>query len=105
MVGTEARDGILVDPHCGHHYPGLPNQSSALGEYSANQSGDLLNSINFSPDSEGVEIFATSGHPGYQEYGTSKMGARPNLKKAIDESDPFIKQILEDVIGKALGGG
>jgi hypothetical protein len=33
------------------------------------------------------------------------MGARPNLKKAIDESDPFIKQILEDVIGKALGGG
>ena len=33
--------------------------------------------INLSPNSEGVEIFATSGHAGYQEYGTSKMGAHP----------------------------
>ena len=51
MAGQEivkrARDGILSGAKSGRHYPGLPNQSSAPGEYSANQSGDLLNSINY----------------------------------------------------------
>lgn len=109
MAGQEivkrARDGILSGAKSGRHYPGLPNQSSAPGEYSANQSGDLLNSINYRMSGHFLSIYATSGHAGYQEYGTSKMGARPNLKKAIEESDGMIRSIIDQCVMRALGGG
>lgn len=115
VIGQElvkhVRDKILGGPKSGRHYSGLPNQSSAPGEYSANQSGDLLNSIDFSVIGGGlgggyvIDFFATSDHAGYQEYGTSKMGARPNLKMTLDEVDPFIQQCLEEVMARALGGG
>lgn len=110
LVGStlvkHVKDQILSGEKSGRHYPGLPNQSSAPGEYSANQSGDLLNSIDYRVEDVGlVDFFATSGHAGYQEYGTSKMGARPNLWMAIEECDSEIKQILTDVVSTALGGG
>ena len=95
MAGQEVvkrvRDGMLTGPKSGRHYPGLPNQSSAPGEYSAVQTGDLLNSVNYRMSGGYLAIYATSGHAGYQEYGTSKMGARPNLKKGIEESDSLIR--------------
>lgn len=72
----------------------------------ANQTGDLLNSIDFRVESDDViAFFATSDHAGYLEYGTSKMAARPNLELAIEMSDETIRSILDQVIWTALGGG
>lgn len=101
-IVKRAHDGIVSGGKSGRHYPGLPNQSSAPGEYSANQSGDLLNSINYRMSGEFLSIYATSGHAGYQEYGTSKMGARPNLKKAIEESDGVIHSLIDAAVRRAL---
>lgn len=110
LIGEElvrqAHNGILNTAKTGRVYPGLPNQSSAPGEYSANQSGDLLGSINY--ELHGIDyitFFARSGHAGYQEYGTSKMAPRPNLEMAIEESDEFILATLGEVVMRAMGGG
>jgi hypothetical protein len=109
MVGQElvrqAQIGILSTEKTGRHYPALANQSSAPGEFSANQSGALLNSIDFRVEGDDlIAFFATSEHAGYQEYGTSKMAPRPNLEMAIEQSDDTIKSILEQLIWRALGG-
>lgn len=106
LAGAEivkrVRDGMTTGPKSGRHYPGLPNQSSAPGEYSAVQTADLLNSVNYRVSGGYLAIYATSGHAGYQEYGTSKMGARPNLKMGIEESDPLIRSIIDQAVMRAL---
>lgn len=107
-IVKRVRDGMLTGAKSGRHYPGLPNQSSAPGEYSAVQSGDLLNSVNYRMSGDYLAIYATSGHAGYQEYGTKnkdgtiKMDARPNLKKGIEESDPLIRSIIDQAVMRAL---
>ncbi len=96
MVGDalvkRVRDGIVSGAKSGKHYASMPNQSSAPGEYSANQTGDLLNSIGYRMSGHNyLTFYATSDHAGFQEYGTSKMGARPNLKnghRRVRGSDP-----------------
>lgn len=109
MVGQElvrrAQTGILTGPKSGRHYPGQPNQSSGPGEYAANQTGDLLNSINFKVEGDLLVFYSDSGHAGYLEYGTSRMAERPNLWMAIEESDETIKNILEQLIWQAIAGG
>ena len=109
MIGNElvrrARAEILTGTKTGRSYPGLPNQSSAPGEYSANQTGDLLNSIEWRMSgSDYLSFYATSPHAGFQEYGTVKMDPRPNLKMAIDESDGLIRELLEQIVFRAMGG-
>jgi len=101
-VVKRVRDGMLTGSKSGRHYPNLPNQSSAPGEYSAVQSGDLLNSVNYRMSGGYLAIYATSGHAGYQEHGTSKMGARPNLKKGIEESDGLIRSIIDQCVMRAI---
>lgn len=109
MVGQElvrrAQTGILTGPKSGRHYPGQPNQSSAPGEYAANQTGDLLNSINFKVEGDMLVFYSDSGHAGYLEYGTVKMAPRPNLEMAITESDGAIRNILEQIMWRAISGG
>lgn len=110
MIGNElvrrARTGILTGPKTGRFYSGNPNQSSAPGEFSANQTGNLLNSINWRMSgSDYLAFYSDSDHAGFQEYGTSKMAPRPNLKMAIDESDGFIRSVLDQMIMRTIGGG
>ena len=110
MIGNalvkRARDGITSGKKSGRVYPNLPNQSSAPGEYSANQTGDLLNSIAWRKSgSHYLSFYATSDHAGYQEHGTMKMAPRPNLRMAIDESDGLIRNILQQVIWRSIGRG
>lgn len=109
MVGQtlvrQAQIGILNGAKSGRHYPGQPNQSSAPLEYSANQSGNLLRSINYRVEGELLIFYSDSDHAGYQEYGTPKMAPRPNLEMAIDDSDDTIQNILEQIIWRAISGG
>ena len=107
MVGNalvkKVRAEILTGQKSGKHYARLPNQSSAPGEYSANQTGRLLNSISYRMSGRDyISFYATAPHAGFQEHGTSKMGSRPNLKMAIEESDTLIRNILEQIIWRAM---
>ena len=110
MVGNalakKVKAEILTGKKSGKHYARLPNQSSAPGEFSANQTGTLLNSIAYRMSGHSyLSFYATADHAGFQEYGTSKMGARPNLKMAIEESDGLIRNIIEQLIWRAIRGG
>lgn len=110
LVGHElvrkVQDGMLNGPKSGRIYPGLPNQSSAPGEYSANQSGDLLGSFNYRMGGDYVSFYSDGcDHAGYQEFGTSKMAPRPNMEMAITESDEYIRQIIEQIVWRSIGGG
>ena len=126
MVGQalvkRARDGILSGSKSGAYYDTLfftigsgagrrivaygsrpGHQASAAGEYSANDTAGLLNSIAYRMQGSFISFYATSPHAGYQEYGTDKIAARQNLKKAIDESDAEIRAILQQIVFRALG--
>ena len=51
-----------------------------------------------------ISFHSTSPHAGFQEEGTDRMGARPNLLKAIEDSDGIIRNILEQIIFRAMAG-
>lgn len=126
MVGQilvkQARDGITRGSKSGRVYttyfrtrgsgPGrqifpvgsrAPHQASAPGEYSANDSGKLAGSIAYRMSGPGyITFYATAGHAGYQEFGTDKIAARENLKRAIEESDERIKDIIAQILWRAL---
>lgn len=85
------------------HPKGGTYQASAPGQYSAIVSGALIGSINYQVSGgRFLRFYATAPHAGYQEYGTSKMAARENLKRAIAESDAVIQSILEQIIWRAI---
>jgi hypothetical protein len=44
-------------------------------------------------------------HGVYQELGTSKMGARPNLQKAVAESSGEVTNLLGQVTFRRIIGG
>ena len=64
-IVKRAKDGMLVGAKSAHHYSGQPNQSSSPGEYSANQTGRLLDSIQYRMSGHAyLSIFATAEHAG-----------------------------------------
>jgi len=99
-------DGMRSGPKSGRTYRhpnGGTYQASAPLEYSAVVTGDLIGSINYRMSGAGyLSFYATAAHAGFQEYGTSKMGPRENLARAIDESDGIIRDILDQIIWRAL---
>lgn len=111
LVGKElvkrVTDGMKSGGKSGrvyNHRTGGTYQASAPGQYSAVVTGRLLGSINYAVSgSTFIRFYATAGHAGYQEFGTSKMAARENLKRAIAESDATIQRLLEQIIWRALG--
>ncbi len=94
MVGEtlvkKAKEEILKPKH-GRKYSGRPYTSSAPGEYSAHQTGVLLNSIKYRMSGANyLTFYSDAPHAGFQEVGTSKMEPRRNLIRAIEESDGLI---------------
>lgn len=74
------------------------HQASAPGGYSAVQTGNMLGSV----DSEvsgadefrfGIGVFYGVFH----ELGTSKMGARPNLTRAVNETSSQVQNLLGQI--------
>lgn len=98
--------GMTTGPKSGRIYShprGGTYRASAGGEYSAVVTGDLLNSINYRlHGSDQIVFYATSDHAGFQEFGTSKMAARPNLAMAIQDADGEIRKRLEAIIWRAI---
>ena len=71
-----------------------PHQASAPGEYSANDTGDLVSSIGGSNSLMQMRVFANSPHAEYQEEGTDRMAARPNIGNAVRDSETQVTAIL-----------
>lgn len=97
----------LSGPGSGVHWPGQPNPSSAPGQYPAEQSGALVQSIDARREGDHWEVgsfdappeaFALEypSPPGSPITRQSDHGARPWLSKAL--TDPDLHRRLEEVI-------
>lgn len=110
LLVRRTQQGIVQGPHSGRTYPGM-NQSSAPGEYPANQSGQLLGSIGYEVSgrelrfgSEGATNRGFDYAVGLHE-GTSKMAPRPYLTKAYEENAAAMETMLGQVTWRYIVGG
>lgn len=62
-AAVEVAQDKLTGPGSGRQYPGLPNRSSAEGEYPAEQSGDLRDSMAAEAVGEGRALFGPIHNP------------------------------------------
>lgn len=102
------QDGMRTGKKSGRVYRhpsgGTYQASGPVGEYSAVVTGRLLRSVGYRASGQFYIVFyATADHAGFQERGTWKMAARENLKRAIDESEGNIRNILDQCLRRAIG--
>lgn len=79
-----------------------PHKASAPGEYSANDTGQLVSSIGGTNSLLQMRVWARAPHAGFQEFGTRKMGARPNIANAVRDSEPQVTAILGTWVWRAV---
>lgn len=72
--------------------------------------GNLRNSIKtsdlrgVSQDSPAAEVRASANYAAFQEFGTSRMPARPFMGPAADKHEPAFAQAMAQLAAKAIGG-
>jgi HK97 gp10 family phage protein len=71
--------------------------------------GNLLGSIvTHPPEGDSIEIVSEVDYSVYNEFGTSKMEARPYMRPALDETKPEIKKLIGTMflaeVGAVLSG-
>ena len=100
--GAEVLAEKLSGPGSGRQYPGLPNRSSAEGEYPAEQEGDLLGSVDAQPAGEAAAVFGLINNPPAHAIALHSrppdMGGRPVMDDARHDRDIHraILQGIED---------
>lgn len=95
LAGAQAGADVLAEklsgPGSGRHHAGLPNRSSAEGEYPAEQEGDLRDSIDARPAGEGAALFGPINNPPDHLHALHArppdMGGRPFLTDALYDRD------------------
>jgi hypothetical protein len=117
LVVRQAQQGILNGSKSGRVYTTYfrsgprgvfpvgsrpPHQASAPGEYSASDTGALAASISGSNTIMQMRVSATAPHAGYQEYGTSRMQARPNIGNAVRDSEGAVTAVLGQWVWRAI---
>ena len=65
--------------------------------------GNLLNSVSYSVQGDSARVGTNVEYGVYQEYGTSRMEARPWLRPAVDEHQDEIRQAFAAQMKRALG--
>lgn len=95
---------LMEGPKTGKKWPGLPNQSSAVGEAPATQSGDLQRSGMTQYDEASLTGTArwTAAHALPLEKGTPTIEPRPFAVPSLMESVDGIRADIADEIAKAL---
>lgn len=84
----------MLGPKTGIHWPTLPNRSSAVGEYPANQSGKLRRSINYSVGNDEVAIGSNVYYSRDLREGTARMYRRKMSDDALHETLPESMTLL-----------
>lgn len=72
--------------------------ASSPGEYPRSQTGRLRDSIEYQIRGDSLVIFAGAEYARYLEDGTSKMGARPFMRRGIEETSDLVEQHLTKMI-------
>lgn len=124
IITDRAREGMTSGPHSGTHWQtsfrtrgfgagrqvfpvpgGLPNRSSAPGEYAATQSGAMLGGIGGRNSLTQMQVWIRAPHAGYVEYGTDRMGARPTMSNAIRDTHGQVEAVLGQTVWQYVFGG
>ena len=81
---------------------GKSHQSSAAGQYTASDTGNLASNINVQIDTGGLSgtVESKANYSSMLEYGTSKMAARPFMQPSAERARPFIRQKFRDLKAK-----
>lgn len=110
MLVKRTQEGILKGPQSGRVYGGI--RASAGGEYPANRTGGLLNSIDYTMNGSQTLEFGTRGafNKGFDyasglHEGTSKMSPRPYLTLAYNEKEGAMRRVLGEVTWRKIVGG
>lgn len=102
--GSGGLAGKLEGEGTGVQYPGLPRRSSAPGEYPAEQSGDLRDSIAARQAGEGAEFGPINNPPDYVlplHFRPPSDGGRPFMDMALH--DPDIHAAVLDAVEREAG--
>jgi len=85
LLVKETREGITNPPKTGlfYKYKGRNIQASSVGEYAANRSGKLKDSVNSTSNKERLIFGEKEEYGKFLELGTKKMRKRENLLKSI----------------------
>jgi HK97 gp10 family phage protein len=91
LAVAKAKELIIRGPKTGRIYirgGNVTHRASAPGEPPANDTGRLVASIRYELTSSGtvLRVFAGTEYAAMLEFGTSKMSARPFLRRAIEET-------------------
>ncbi|MDX2308079.1 MAG: hypothetical protein NW216_07570 [Hyphomicrobium sp.] len=82
------------------------HQASAPGGYSAIRTGQLYGSADYEVSGANMLRFGVGATHGiYQELGTSKMAARPNLGNAVRDAGSTVENLLGQVTFRRIVGG
>jgi len=90
----------------GHHYPWLPNRSSAPGESPVSQSGDLASSVTVAPDAGAAgqvaaDAIVTEEYGQKLELGSGRILPRPFLEPAaLEEGAAAARAAVAAVAGR-----
>jgi HK97 gp10 family phage protein len=81
---------------------GVSHQASAPGQSPATDTGALIGSISHQREgARSYSVGARVSYAAYLEYGTSRMGARPYFRPAIEDIKPVFRGRLEEIIRRA----
>lgn len=96
---------IQQGPKTGRLYRGgnVVHQASAPGEAPANDTGTLMGSIYHEREADlTYTVGSRMVYAAYQEYGTSRMAARPFFRPAVEDIRPAFAARLEAIVAGAM---
>ncbi len=104
VIKNELVRGLTTGKRSGRIYTirGKKHQASAAGEMPAKLSGKLAASVDYKTRNKVLVIGEGAGYAAYLELGTSKMAARPHLRKVVDKNMVKVRQFVGLEIMEAL---
>ena len=102
-VAKEDERLIRQGPKTGRKYSGLPNRSSAPHEAAANQSGKLIDSIDYKVKNwQSMEVGETVDYAEFLAKGTSRMAPRDQLIMAVNNKARDAVRIMEEMTDREI---
>jgi HK97 gp10 family phage protein len=106
IVVRHTKSEIVHGSKSGRLYPrkgGKAHQASAPGEWSANDTGELMKSIDHTVHGPTrLTVHSDAPHAKYQEFGTAKMAARPNIRMSAEATFSLVESELGRTIHREL---